>query len=393
MPAGGSTGAHTLPVLDGLRGVAALMVLATHVAFQTGEVVRGVPGALLGRLDFGVALFFVLSGFLLTRPWLAHGLAGAAEPSTRRYLLRRTARILPAYWAALLAVLLTSARGTPPSAAVSNALLLQTYTDDLLRGFTQTWSLCTEVAFYLVLPLAAPAVAGVAVRSPARAAWLLLGTLPVAWAWAAWAAGDSALPAWAGVWLPGHLDWFAAGMAIALLEQVRRTEPAGVAARTTAALATHPGTLVALAAAVFWLSAGPLGGPQSLSPASPFAAAAKEALYCAAAAALLAACAFADQRRGVVAALLAGRAGRVLGRYSYGVFLWHLLVLTGVYAASGLALFSGWFWPVLVATAAGSLMVAALSWHLLEAPVLRWAHREPATTGLTRRQPAPAERP
>ncbi len=370
------TGAHTLPVLDGLRGIAAFMVLTTHVAFHTGEVFRGVPGALLSRLDFGVALFFTLSGFLLTRPWLAHRLAGTSEPSTRRYLVRRAARILPAYWAALAVVLLTTARGTSPGAAVSNVLLTQTYTDDLLSGFTQTWSLCTEVAFYLVLPLAAPLVAAVAVRSPARAGWLLLGALPVSWAWTAWAALDGTLPLSAAVWLPGHLDWFAAGMAVALLEQVCRRSPDSTAAQVTAALAARPGTLVALAAAVFWLSAGPLGGPQTLSTPAPLVAVSKEALYCAAAATLLAACAFADQGRGVIATVLAGRVGRMLGRFSYGVFLWHLVVLAGVFAVTGLSLFSGWFWPVLGATATVTLAVAALSWHLLEAPVLRWAHRD-----------------
>ena len=43
-------------------------VLTTHVAFQTGDYVRhGIVGALLSRLDVGVAIFFVLSGFLLVR--------------------------------------------------------------------------------------------------------------------------------------------------------------------------------------------------------------------------------------------------------------------------------------------------------------------------------------
>ena len=57
--------------LDGYRAVAALMVVITHVAFSTGVVTTtGTWGHLLGRLDFGVALFFLMSGFLLYRPWV-----------------------------------------------------------------------------------------------------------------------------------------------------------------------------------------------------------------------------------------------------------------------------------------------------------------------------------
>ena len=80
------------PQLEGMRAVAALGVLTTHVAFQTGAVALPVIGPILGRLDLAVALFFALSGFLLWRPWgaSAHGWSGAgrsdhsAHPPKRR---------------------------------------------------------------------------------------------------------------------------------------------------------------------------------------------------------------------------------------------------------------------------------------------------------------------
>ncbi|MGZ4597098.1 MAG: acyltransferase family protein, partial [Actinomycetes bacterium] len=150
-----------VPALDGVRGLAALMVVLTHVGFQTGETARGVPGALLARADFGVALFFVLSGLLLYRPWAhADGTAGPG-PSWRRYYWRRALRILPGYWLALVAVLLLAPRtGRGPGDVVANATLTQIYgSGHLLADFTQTWSLCTEVAFYVALPLTAVAVA------------------------------------------------------------------------------------------------------------------------------------------------------------------------------------------------------------------------------------------
>ena len=56
---------RVVPALDGLRAVAAGAVLLTHVAFRTGQTQAGAGGAVLARLDVGVAVFFVLSGFLL----------------------------------------------------------------------------------------------------------------------------------------------------------------------------------------------------------------------------------------------------------------------------------------------------------------------------------------
>ena len=64
------------PALNAVRAVGALMVVLTHAAFNTGRINDGWVGAALARFDFGVTLFFVLSGFLLSRPWF---LAAAAR--------------------------------------------------------------------------------------------------------------------------------------------------------------------------------------------------------------------------------------------------------------------------------------------------------------------------
>ena len=89
--------AHRLPALDALRAVGAAAVIGTHVGFSTGAISRFEWGGLLARLDVGVAIFFVLSGFLLFRPFAAAVATGADRPSVRRYLWRRALRILPAY--------------------------------------------------------------------------------------------------------------------------------------------------------------------------------------------------------------------------------------------------------------------------------------------------------
>ncbi len=60
-----------LPAVEGMRACAAIGVVVTHVAFQTGHT-GGVSGRLFGRFDLAVAVFFALSGFLL---WRGHAAA------------------------------------------------------------------------------------------------------------------------------------------------------------------------------------------------------------------------------------------------------------------------------------------------------------------------------
>ena len=57
-------------LIDGLRGLAALLVLLSHVGFWTGADHLDLSGGLLARGDSGVAVFFAISAFLLLRPWL-----------------------------------------------------------------------------------------------------------------------------------------------------------------------------------------------------------------------------------------------------------------------------------------------------------------------------------
>ena len=163
--------------IGGLRAVAALMVLVTHVSLNAmGN--RGPWGGLLARLDAGVAVFFVISGYLLYRPFARAVLRDEPLPRFRRYLRHRLVRIVPAYWVVVVAsFLFPPAVGlvlptTDFSAAASGvtevplAMLLrfatftQIYWRDSLGGpFPQAWTLATEMAFYLVLPLLAWAMA------------------------------------------------------------------------------------------------------------------------------------------------------------------------------------------------------------------------------------------
>jgi peptidoglycan/LPS O-acetylase OafA/YrhL len=337
-----------LPALDGLRAVAAGAVLLTHVAFRTGQTQAGAGGAVLGRLDVGVAVFFVLSGFLL-------------YPRTRpvgRYTLRRAARILPAYWVLLAAVTLGGWVGGSAAGSVPAAYwwLGQGYGTEPLGGvLTQTWTLVPEVAFYAVLP-------GL-VWLARRWEWpVLAGCVLVAYGWIA-AVHLLDLPDRMLLWLPGHLDWFAVGMAVAALAR------SGLPGWLTQ-LAAASGTCWAAAGALLFLLATPVAGPVTLAPVPGGAAVLKEAGY-----ALVAALLLVPAALGPRAPVLGSPPLRLLGRWSYGIFLWHLVVLDAVYRVTGWPDFSGRTVAVAVLTGLGAVALGGLSWLLVERPALRLADR------------------
>ncbi|MCB0924125.1 MAG: acyltransferase, partial [Mycobacterium sp.] len=146
-----------LPAVEGMRACAAMGVVLTHVAFQTGTS-GGVVGRLLHRFDLAVAVFFALSGFLL---WRGHAAAARGlrhRPPTGHYLRSRLVRIVPGYLVAVVIILLLLPEAKYASLTVwlANLTLTQVYVPlTLTAGLTQMWSLSVEVSFYLALPLLA----------------------------------------------------------------------------------------------------------------------------------------------------------------------------------------------------------------------------------------------
>src|SRR5207237_549889 len=84
------------PLLDSLRGVAILMVVAYHAAATAGVSTTRVLPELARQGFVGVMLFFTLSGFLIYRPFVAARDSDRGPPGLLRYWRRRTLRILPA---------------------------------------------------------------------------------------------------------------------------------------------------------------------------------------------------------------------------------------------------------------------------------------------------------
>lgn len=146
-----SVEAERLRPLDGLRGVAILLVLFYHVWDQLG-VALALPANLF-PLSFllagntGVTLFFLLSGFLVTRPFF-HGLQRGELPSLKQYALQRALRILPPYYAvALLGLLYTQQYDQWLSVLSFSAAGY-----DLGYFSAVWWSLATEIQFYILVP-------------------------------------------------------------------------------------------------------------------------------------------------------------------------------------------------------------------------------------------------
>jgi peptidoglycan/LPS O-acetylase OafA/YrhL len=366
--------------LDGLRAVGALAVMCTHIGFDSGDALRGPFSGVLSRLDAGVALFFVLSGFLLYRPHLVAMAGARPRPATGNYLWHRALRILPPLWiaTALAALLLPQ----PPQVTLAwylrHATLIHIYFPaHQLAGLTQMWSLATEGAFYVTLPLLAWFMSrrGFSDRAGVHRQLLVLGVFAVGGPlWKALdASPDHALGA---LWLPGYLGWFGAGMLLAVW-QVARSEgliPDGVLGK----LADSPGTVWAGALAVFALATSTIAGPYDLSPSSPGQAAAKSVLYAVLATMIVFPAIASPDEASEPAAVraLGGRVGHFLGDISYGVFAYHVLVLGVVELLIGHTVFTGGFGTLFGLTLSISMVLATLSYRLVERPIMRRGRRD-----------------
>ncbi|MEV4467813.1 acyltransferase [Micromonospora echinofusca] len=376
---------HRLPALDAVRVIGALAVVGHHVGFATGVNTGDTGlGSWLSRLDVGVAVFFVLSGFLLFRPY-AHSLAtGRRSPSTRRYLWRRATRILPAYWLTVVVCLLVLPQNQPASAGDwwRHLTLAQIYEPRQLRhGLSQTWSLATEAAFYLLLPLLAALLLRRRWR-PGRSTVLVV------------AAGVAITAGWVALmgfglldlglhtmWLPSYAGWFGAGMALATVHVSLRTGT-GERWRWLDDLGAAPLACWSVALAALAVATTPIVGPRDLAEPTAAEFGLKMALYALVAVMVVLPVAFGPATR--TKAVLGGAVGRWLGRVSYGLFLWHPFVLEGVYILGDRPNFSGDTGEIFLLTVAGGLVLAALSYYAVERPFQRWngprPRRRPSTT-------------
>jgi peptidoglycan/LPS O-acetylase OafA/YrhL len=341
--------------IDSLRALAALSVFGFHLALQPGFAPPEWLAPYTANLNVGVSVFFVISGFVIWRPFARARGRGEPTPSLRRYAVRRTARIVPAYWVALplIALWLDLDGVFTPSGIVTYFGFLQVYDPDTtVGGINQAWSLCIEVTFYIGVALAAVALARR--RVGLRGELVLAGVLvlvTVLWRLAPFydVPTFGKLPEPATLTLPAYADELALGMALAALTVWRPLRVPGwvgwalaAAAFVGAGLLTDAGSTLSQGGNLVHHLLFGLVGVGLLLPA------------------------------------IAGSPGwltnpvlRWGGFVSYGFYLWHFAVLRALTEA-------GWREKIgaggyLVLALGLSIAIAAASWYAIERPALRLA--------------------
>ncbi len=342
--------------LDGLRGLAVLAVILYHATFLepgTGPVGRALLGAT--RLGWaGVELFFVLSGFLITRILVQ---SRGAENYFRVFYVRRFLRIFPLYYASLLLLVLLFRVAGGESAwywlyASNVKMTLAGWPSAPLSHF---WSLAVEEQYYLCWPLVVSLLpqralvglcGGLVLLVPvARVAGYLLGVPDI------------------GLYIltPFRLDGLAAGSLLALvvpgLREPRRYVPHALATLFLSTLSS--GLVIASAGDAFW------GRPPMLTLGFTSLAVAFAALVF---------LAIALPRETLLPRLLEWRPLRAAGKVSYAMYVFHW-PLTFVLRDAGFrptTIAPGAVgWAAYLAALFGVIsLLAALSWALLEGPCL-----------------------
>ena len=143
-----------IPSLDGLRAISIALVLVSHLAGTRNFPFSTSSGNFWALGEFGVRVFFVISGFLITG-LLLDELARTDKIRLGHFYFRRTLRIFPPYYALIFALVIASALGAV-QLAPHDALRAATYTSNYYAGrswfFGHTWSLSVEEQFYLIWP-------------------------------------------------------------------------------------------------------------------------------------------------------------------------------------------------------------------------------------------------
>jgi peptidoglycan/LPS O-acetylase OafA/YrhL len=378
------------PLIDGVRAIAALSIVVFHAKV-------GLPvAAYLYQFAAGVPIFFVVSGFLLYRPFVHARVTSSRPIRVRDYARRRLLRIVPAYWVAL--TLLALAPGLDGGVFSARAPIYygfaQTFfSDTAYHGLTVAWSLSTEMTFYVVLPTYALALGrlcrGRDCNFILRAEFVVLGLLSIgsfgfrqALFGTHWNLAHT---------LPGTMDYFAAGMALAVVSAV--AGHLGRVPRLGRWVDSHPG--LCWAAAVGGFGASGLY-TAATGRADPYAGGPLHYLWLITALFIFLPAVFSQRKKGLPYRVLSLRPVAWLGLVSYGIFLWHLPILGEVrqHVAIPLGARTGSlvsFSIVLIVGGAITICLAAASYYFVERPFLVRKERRrlqaPASVGV---EPEPA---
>ena len=340
-----AVGSNHIPALDGLRGLAAVVVLVSHVSNQVG-----LWGGLLGNGggQIGVMIFFVLSGYLMGFLYLDRPFNSAEVWS---YAAHRGARVLPLFYAVVILALLFREIGRQTGLPMEfyTSMGHSIYLLTLIEGSDVFWTIPVEIQFYAVFVglwalFSRFGRASIAAMICLGVVLLLINFSPL----------NETLIAGA--------PFFFCGVLISRWTAIRDRQQRFLF--SAAAMASFPLALLMfplITVAVF------SRGGHSVVPLSD------QQLWhnpvCLAAAS---GCLIAALCSPIVSSILSSRPMIHLGRVSYGLYLLHMPVLLTLYRVSALSQ-----WPVLflLATLLLSIIVATAAHRFFEAPARRNINR------------------
>jgi peptidoglycan/LPS O-acetylase OafA/YrhL len=364
--------------LDSLRGFSTILIVVYHTSFVSGYTVAHADsvGAYIDRLNIGVAIFFVLSGFLIFRPFAHSLIHGSPLPKTRNYYLKRAARILPGYWLALFVLAgLDALTIVNTSGFIRNVFIVHSFTEhNVFTGIRQAWTLAVEMSFYVVVP----AFAYVFVRQ-ARRRIASVSVVTLLKALSALFLGAYAFRLFihqtdfwfldtAHIWLPSHMDTLALGMGLAVL--VEAPASAKKLLKVKNFIANHTGSFVVCSVFV-WLISANINMAIGLNRTEFHIDLLGHFLYGVASVLLVAP--FCVDSQALLVKAMSFRLFTWLGTISYGIYLWHMAFLGGDFAEKYMPYTEndGQVLLRFLVVLPASIAIASLSYYVLERPIMR----------------------
>jgi len=376
-----------LSTLDGTRAIAALGVLVFHCAASlhlftsVGGPLRYVFAMIQNLGNFGVAVFFVLSGYFLFREFVRKLLFDGRQTPIAHYFERRFLRIYPAYWVALVAYLIIFGAASLRGGLFGLLTLTERqFSNSVFSGMPITWTLYIEVTFYFFVPIFSLVLWLVCRRrdSSIRASIVLgslVGLVVAAHVWIG--VVISVVPVEFKIRLlmnlPAYLGWFAAGMALSVASvwvSENRSLPHPIGQLVDHPMACWAISLAAYIAVVVTEWSFQIDGTLAHEPTLML----QTRMFLQGAAAMFFVLPMAIGRRTSRSHSIVGaRPLAWVGVISYGVYLWHPILIVQVMERLGVSPNIGGFLLLVAVVMPGAIVIGWLSFRIIEKPALSYA--------------------
>ncbi len=376
-------GVRRYVAMDGWRALAALSVLIFHTAGEGFYLNHDglLPSVLSNFGNFGVAIFFVLSGFVIYQPFVDSILGRTPLPASRPFWIKRFFRIFPAYWLALAVhTLFISKESIGLGQLVRRVLLVDVYSDGgVFSGFFIAWTLTVELGFYLLLPGFARLMAHLTPSGAGRrrVAWIHVSALSAVYFSAIGfrlltRSHTFGLTDGSYLSTPCFVDWFALGMLLAFA--AAWTRHGGVMPDAVRQFGLRPWLCWICAAtsfaALLYVQRNKAGvmAIESYTDVN-----ARHFFNGLTAFLLVLPVTVARKAPSLGIRVLASRSLVFLGSISFGIYLWHTLVLKVVWDWASTSTPAAAFWGHLPLVAIGTVACAVLSYRVVERPAIEYA--------------------